>query len=48
MSRFMYKMVATFADKKPETSYYATLDETLHASEKAKQNGATNVEVTPK
>lgn len=48
MSRPMYKLVATFADKEPETSYYATADEALHASEKAKKDGATNVKVTPK
>lgn len=48
MSRPMYKLVATFSDKKPEISYYATADEAISASEEAKRNGATNVVVTPK
>lgn len=44
----MYKLVATFSNKEPEISYYATADEALRASTEAKENGAFSVKVTPK
>lgn len=48
MSRSMYKVVVTFLDKEPEISYYATADETIIASQEAKEKGAIDVTITSK